>query len=197
MAKQLAFRTHGGKRKNAGRKNRTGTPAHKKRPRVDRNKPLHVTIRTTPGLRKIPVLKRMIEACKRARKRGLRVIQFAMLGNHIHLIVEAEGNAELANGIKSMLGILAKRFGVRSKSRYHLTLITTPRQMKNTYRYVLLNYARHAGLPAHVDDYSSACTFTHWSRLARMAEPDTEPHETYGCAPPTSWLARTGWLRAA
>lgn len=198
MGKQLAFRFHGGKRKNAGRINRSGFRAHTRRPRVDFRKPLHITIKTTPNLRQPAIFKRMKHACKRAQKFGLHVIQFAILGDHVHLIVEAKNNDALTSGMKSLTGTLARRFKKRTKGRYHLQLITTPTQMRNAYRYVLLNYCKHAKRAPHVDPYSSGSTFSGWPKLARLTPETTlESGADYGLAAPRSWLAASGWRRAA
>jgi hypothetical protein len=64
------------------------------------------------------------------------------------MIVEAKDNQALTTGMRSLFTSLAKRLkrGKIFNGRYHLRAITTPTQMKNTLRYVLLNAAQHAKL---------------------------------------------------
>lgn len=199
MAKQLEFRFHGGKRKNAGRKNRSGLNAHTKRPRVDFRKPLHVTLKSkASGLRKPQIFSRMKQACRRLKRFGVHVIQFAMLGDHIHMIIEARNNPTLASGMKSITGTFAKRFETRFKGRYHLQVITTPTQMKSAYKYVLLNFAKHSKQPPHIDPYSSGSAFTAWAELAHTeGDAEKDSPDSYGLSEPRSWLAQRGWRPAA
>lgn len=200
---QYAFKFRGGKRKGAGRKNRSGQRAHSRRERVDFKKPLHITLKIRKGEpRRGYIFKRMKHACRRLKTFSLHVLHFALLGDHIHMIVEARNNVALTKGIQSLTGTLVKRFGMRFKDRFHLTKITSPRQMKNTYRYVLLNFAKHEKLPAHVDQYSTGHAFRHWRKLIGrfpLGDGDrkaTRPCEEFGLSEPRSWLAVTGWMRA-
>ena len=197
MAKQLEFKMHGGKRKNAGRKNRTGQSTHKKRPTIDGKKPLHITLKCTPNLQKPKILNKMKEACKRTQDFEMNVLQFSILCDHIHMIVEAKSNDAVTRGIKSLTNKLAKKFGTKFKGRYHMRIITSPRQMKNTYKYVMLNYAKHADLPAHIDGFSTGDTFTHWSKLTKIhGDHEERKPDHYGLKKPETWLADRGWMRA-
>ncbi|HEY7375110.1 MAG TPA: hypothetical protein VIF57_23310, partial [Polyangia bacterium] len=74
--------------------------------------------------------------------------------------------------------------------RYHARALTTPRQMRNSMVYVLLNFRKHLRAPACVDPRSSGPHFSGWER----APADTgAPPAT---APPGTWMARVGWRRA-
>jgi REP element-mobilizing transposase RayT len=95
--KQLALGLpqRGGKRKGAGRKRTGPRPrvSHKPRPRFGKAAPVLVTLRVAFGVWNLRSGRcfRIIEGCLAdARDRfGLRVIEFSVLGNHLHLIVES------------------------------------------------------------------------------------------------------------
>src|SRR5262249_22308709 len=110
--KQLEFKRTkgwGGKRRGAGRPNRTGTVSHGKREQVDFRKPLNITIKIkekTVNLRSQIVFNALVEACKKAKQFDYHVIQFSILRDHIHMIVEAKNNEALDKGTKSLHGRL-------------------------------------------------------------------------------------------
>jgi putative transposase len=120
-------------------------------------------------------------------KFGMQVVHFSVQGNHLHLIVEADGKAALSKSMKGLavrmavgLNRLAKRRGTVFADRYHAHVMETPREVANTVRYVLQNYRKHARerLPAHWrDPFASS-----------VAEPLREPKV---------WLLRVGWTLAA
>src|SRR5690349_8411469 len=113
-SKQLSFKVtagRGGKRKGAGRKNRSGTVNHMARAKVSARHPMHVTLRLMtgrPNLRRQLFLKVFAKAAEMAKEFGLRIIHFSILGNHIHLIVEADTNEKLSRGMQSLNIRLAK-----------------------------------------------------------------------------------------
>jgi REP element-mobilizing transposase RayT len=212
MPKQLAFKTHGGRRKGAGRPNKTRTVNHMTRARVDFRKPLHITMRLqegVPNIRNKTLLKQFKKSANQAAKFELHVIHFSLLRNHLHMIVEAKDNEALALGMRSLAGRFGKQIrrhaggkGRVFQGRYHLKTIKSARQMRRTLEYVLLNYAKHTKLPEHLDPFSSAYGFKHWKDLLGLrfnpviAVQTRNPFET-GLAPPRSWLAREGWRRIA
>jgi REP element-mobilizing transposase RayT len=148
------------------------------------------------------VLKRaFLAACDRS---GFRIVQFSIQTNHVHLICEADDNNALARGMQSWCVRTARglnrklgRRGSVFSDRYHVEVITMPRQMRNTYCYVLQN-ARHHGIDVgHVrhgiDPFSSGWWFDGWSRDDwRTGLP---PPDRPCVAPARSWLATTGWRR--
>lgn len=189
---------------------------HMKRPRVDKDTPLHITWRLKIGLlsmRKQQLLKEFEESVRRAKIFGLRVLQFSIQGNHIHLIVEADNNLALAQGLRSLGGrfgkIIRKHAGGRGPvfaGRYHIELIQTPEQMRNTLSYVLLNHSKHKKVVEYVDGYSSAPYFHEWKRLLgkkfsgmirdqveSLREANGRDITSAALSPPKSWLAREGW----
>lgn len=96
----LAPRTHGGKRKGAGRKPgpRPPTP-HRRRERHDSRRPVHVVMRVRQGLmttlRVASILKLVKEVVRDQRRaprpyrESFRVVHLSVQRAHIHLIVEA------------------------------------------------------------------------------------------------------------
>jgi REP-associated tyrosine transposase len=211
MSKQLAFgyRTHGGARRNAGRKplGATAGVSHLRRPALDARTPALVTLRVR---RDVPNLRteRMMEALREAfaagcRRFGFRLVHFAVLQNHLHFVVEAEGNTSLARGMQGLairvaraVNRVAGRSGGVMADRYHARPLGSPRQVRNALAYVLLNRQRHgfgrrvgfAG--ANVDPCSSAADFDGWT-------PGFTPRGAPrgATAAPRTWLLARGWRR--
>ncbi len=196
-----APKTWGGARKGAGRKprGRPGVP-HVTRPNIDPQYPLQVTIRTRPGL---PSLRspRMFGALQRAIARAsvdrFRVIHFSIQQDHGHFIVEGDEPRRARGGMHGLAIRLAlavnRALGRKGKvvgDRYHARALTSPRQMRTSMVYVLLNFRKHLRAPACIDPRSSGPYFGGWLR---------EPARTGGERPttlPTTWMARAGWRRA-
>jgi len=196
------------RRKRVGRPRNKARVPHAKRAIVKSRLPAHVTVRMrsdVPRLRNFdlfPMLRRaFIAGCD---KGGFRIVQFSVQTNHIHLICEADDNTELARGIqgwavriaRGLNGKLGRRGSVFA-DRYHVEIITMPKQMRNAYCYVLQN-ARHPGIDVgHVrhgiDPFSSGWWFDGWSRddwRTWLSPPDRRT-----VAPARSWLATMGWRR--
>jgi REP element-mobilizing transposase RayT len=207
----------GGWRPGAGRKPGRTKVGHVTRERFAARHPVHVTLRAVEGvaLRNEPVLE-VVRAAITAggRRHDFRVVEFNVLGNHIHLIVEAAGQQALTRGMQGLKVRLARRInrllgrrGTLFAERYHARVLRTPREVRNAIRYVLLNARHHAAergqrLARHwLDPYSSAPWFDGryaplgdetWSapwlrRLRRLPRPT---------APATTWLLTTGWRRS-
>ena len=91
----LEFRTWGGKRAGAGRKPRGARAgvAHRPRGEWTRPMPLHVTLRMAPHVYNLRSRRsfRVIAAALRlgGDRFDVRVVEFSVQGNHIHLVVEA------------------------------------------------------------------------------------------------------------
>ncbi len=203
----------GGKRKGAGRKNRSKTVSHGAREAVDFKKPLHITKRLKPGLRGLrckPLKLEFEKSLKKAKQKGVHFIHYSLEDNHLHLFVEAADKKALSSGMNSLGTRFAK--AVRKKiggsgsvfeGRYHLKVLKSPRQVKNALAYVLLNHSKHQKLIPYSDDFSSAAHFHEWRRLlgnemgpilknqreCRLALPDH-------LSEARSWLARAGWKKA-
>jgi putative transposase len=196
-----AARPWGGARKGAGRKPR-GRPSvpHLTRPKIDPRYPVQVTIRAAPGL---PSFRspRLFGALRRAIARAsvdrFRVIHFSIQQDHGHFIVEGDEARRARGGIHGLairLALAVNRvLGRKGKvvgDRYHTRPLTTPRQMRTSMVYVLLNFRKHLRAPAGIDPRSSGPHFSGWQRA---------PGATGGApatAPPSTWMARSGWRRA-
>ena len=196
-----AARTWGGARKGAGRKPR-GRPSmpHVTRPKVDPRFPVQVTIRATPGL---PSLRspRVFGALRRAIARAsvdrFRVIHFSIQQDHGHFIVEGDEARRARGGVHGLAIRLAlavnRALGRKGKvvgDRYHARPLTTPRQMRTSMVYVLLNFRKHLRAPACIDPRSSGQHFSGWQ--ATPVVTDVAP----ATVEPGTWMARVGWRRA-
>jgi REP element-mobilizing transposase RayT len=206
---ELPLRTWGGKRKGAGRKPtgpRRRVP-HVRRPAPKRSHPQHVTIRIVdgvPSLRGAEAFACILSIFRAARGRfGMHIVEFSVLANHIHLMVECEFPDSLERGMRGLNTRLAKRLnklfqrkGKLVAHRYHAHALTTPLEVRNSLRYVLLNQRIHAERngrrlqPEWIDSRSSGSIFTGWHR---------RPHDggrlpDLGTSSPRTWLMRTGWL---
>ncbi|HEX4385387.1 MAG TPA: transposase [Myxococcales bacterium] len=162
------FETQGGKRRGAGRHptGRTALVSHQERPRFDKPTPAHVTLRIkddVPSLRssrRFAVIRRCF-ADARGRN-GLRLVEFTVLSNHLHLIVEADTSRALSRGVQGLCIRLAKRLNAALRGRrgrifadhYHSHLLRTPAETRNALNYVSTNAERHYG-DAGPDDFSS------------------------------------------
>ncbi len=227
----LPFRsTHGGKRAGAGRPNRSGLRAHRKRPVLDSKHPVHVTLKLAPGLpslRRKDVFRCLRKAVQLARQKGLRVVHFSILSNHVHLILETQQESlrqplqSLGISFSKRMNHLMARRGAVLLERYHLHILKTPTETRRALAYVLTNEARHSRklqvrsrdysrfqptLDVSLDPFSSAFRFQDWKLLAGetvdfRATPWTEAfiEAWYGeiLSEARTWLLRTGWMRAA
>ncbi len=190
--REFRFRQHGGKRKGAGRP--TGTRvSHATRPQFRHATPVHVTLRVKShvwNLRSGRSFRRIAACFARARGRfGMRLIQFSVQGNHLHLIVEANGSESLTRGMQGLTIRIARALNAMMRAagkvfgdHYHARLLRSPTELVLAIAYVLGNYARHFGAPG-VDRYSST------------ALPPAARHSLL--ASPRGWLLNAGWKLAA
>src|SRR6188768_2436455 len=175
---------HGGWRPGAGRKPRKGTCSHRPRVRFPSSAPIHVTLKVVGGLPSFRrnAIDRVVRAAIEAggHRGGFRVVDYNILGDHLHLVVEAAGaealargmqglNVRLARGINALLGRRGRLFA----QRYHARPLRTPREVRNAVRYVLLNGRHHAAQRGEcrdagwIDPYSSALWFDGWKATIR------------------------------
>jgi REP element-mobilizing transposase RayT len=116
--------------------------------------PVHVTLRLQPGVGYLRTQSRariLLDAFEAAGKSfGLRVVHYAILGNHLHLIVESDGKTALSRGMQALairaarrLNALQKRRGGVFADRYHAHVLGTRREVARAVRYLLGNYRRH------------------------------------------------------
>ncbi len=201
---------HGGWRPGAGRpKGRKVTP-HDARPKHVARHPVHVTLRLGAGAPSISrewLMKVIRNAIRDSHKAAFRIVEFNVLSNHVHLLVEAGGTVELSRGVQGFAGRLAKRLNSTLKrtgklfaARFHARALTSPRDVRNTLRYVLLNRKHHDTSTAFdrywIDPHSSAPWFDGWAEPIRGAH---WKHELAAQPPPTvkaaTWLLSVGWRR--
>lgn len=176
--------------------------------------PLHVTLRLVedvPSLRRHEPLRIIQRAIERFGHRAdFRIIQYAVIGNHVHFIVEVTSAEVLARRMQGLEVSLARRlnrhFGRRGAlfaERYHARVLRTPRETRNALRYVLSNYRQHEARRGEelardwIDPFSSAFWFDGWRDPVRLREPRQRELLAVPCptAPATVWLLTTGWRR--
>src|SRR5260370_21498661 len=152
---ELRFRSWGGKRKNAGRRRRGPQMVpHRTRPQFKRRFPLHVTLRIRRDVRAMRT-QHCFKAMERAfwaggNKYGLRLVHFAVMNDHIHMMVEAEGKESLSKGMHA-LNIRIARAVNRAQQRrghvladhYHANILRIPTQVRRARLYLLSNAAKH------------------------------------------------------
>jgi putative transposase len=173
---------------------------HLTRPAIDSRYPLQVTIRATPGLpslRSPRVFGALRHAIARASVDRFRVIHFSIQQDHGHFIVEGDEPRRARGGVHGLAIRLAlavnRALGRKGKvvgDRYHARPLTTPRQMRTSMVYVLLNFRKHLRAPACIDPRSSGPHFSGWQRAP--AAPGVPPATAFPC----TWMASIGWRRA-
>jgi REP element-mobilizing transposase RayT len=184
------------------------------RPAFPGRYPQHVTLRlgaSSPAIAREWLFARAIRpAIAASEKPRFRVIEFNVLSNHVHLIVEADGAEALSRGVQGLAIRIARRVNSALKrrgklfgERFHARAMKTPRDVRNTLRYVLLNRKHHAAANQRfyagwIDPFSSGIWFRGWAAPIRMnvgfnrhlAAVETPTRE------PRTWLLRVGWRRA-
>jgi REP element-mobilizing transposase RayT len=154
-----------------------------------------------PSLRTNRAFGAIRRSIARGHKVGFRVVHFSVMGNHVHLLVEALNKEALAAGMKGLKVRIARalnrtwqRKGTVFAERYHARELSTPRETRHGLSYCLNNYRRHQSqvrrtMPdGWLDPRSSARQFDGWNR-----DVATEPGVV---VPAQSWLLRSGWRRA-
>jgi hypothetical protein len=187
---------------------------HETRAKVDPRYPLQVTIRAVPGLpslRSARVFGALQRTIGRASVDRFRVIHFSIQQDHGHFIVEGDEARRARGGmhglaIRLALAVnraLGRRKGKVVGDRYHARPLKTPRQMRTSMIYVLLNFRKHLRAPAGIDPRSSGPHFSGWHRGVRLESADVAAGAANGAgsgsaatAVPATWMATIGWRRA-
>src|SRR5262245_20724218 len=214
----LPFRQNGGKRAGAGRKPRGDKAGVSHAPRVllAARFPAHVTLKLLRGLPRLrskneyAALRGAFAAgctgCARATGGGsFRLCHYAVLNDHLHLLVEASNREALTRGLQGLAIRIAKalnrlwhRRGTVFADRYHDRILETPREVRNALCYVLANGKKHAaeGREVHVhaviDTFTSAPVFDGFREevtvrgLDKIERPITDAR---------SWMLTIGWRR--
>ena len=186
----LPCKGRGGWRPGAGRpKKKNAGVSHLKRPALAKRYPVHVTLKVRGDVPNLRTEKRFLAAKKAFRygcdRFGMRLIEFSVQSNHIHLIVEANDRRALSKGMQGLLIRLAKqinrvceRSGHVFADRYHEHILKTPAEVRNAVHYVKFNGQKHSKLPMeYIDGYSSA-----WPGAIVWED------GTYVVVAPTTWL---------
>jgi hypothetical protein len=145
---------------------------------------------------------------------GFRLVHYSLLGNHAHLIVEADDERALGCGMKAIgarlaraVNRIAKRTGRVVADRYHVRLLPTPKEARNALRYVLLNARRHVAVTARkalramdtlLDPASSARWFDGWKPGSSPVPSASKPAALANrpaVARARTWLLTVGWRR--
>jgi REP element-mobilizing transposase RayT len=170
--------------------------------------PVHVTLRMAPHVFQLRSRRcfREFEKAARAwhdRHADARIVQYAVQGNHIHLVVEASDQRVLGRcmqgfGIRLAKGLnrVMKCRGAVFSDRYHARIVRTPLETRRILLYLFRNARRHGLRPPSgaLDPYSSAPLFDGFSRPVRVGWLPLSPGPP-PCAPPATWLLREGWRR--
>jgi REP element-mobilizing transposase RayT len=207
VQRQLAFRDKDGRRHRAGRPRSkdSGIP-HTRREEFSLKHPLHVTLKICEGLpsmRKRRAFKAVMRSFAGGKlgvkdKGGFRLTQFAVLGNHIHLMVEADSREHLASAMGGLTTRLARalnkvwqRSGKVFAARYHDVVLNSPSRVKNALNYILHNGRKHGigGLERWLDPCSSARWFDGWD------DAEGDPKRPAALAHAATWLLSKGWKR--
>ena len=224
QVQELLFR-RGGKPKGAGRKPRTlqhqGCAAsHGARREVEARYPMHITPRVVPeigNMRRRDMYRAVRDASVVAAVRErIRIVQISIQDTHIHMLVEASDKQALARGMQGFQISVARnvnsalrtdacrrRRGRVFAGRYHVVVIRTPTQARNTLAYVLGNWKKHrvgrGDLPATwlADPFSSGISFPDWhEREAEHCMPRLpRDYDPLIVRRPRSWLLQSGWKR--
>ena len=173
---------------------------HETRAKIDPRYPLQLTIRAAPGLpsfRSARVFEALRRAIARASLDRFRVIHFSIQQDHGHFIVEGDEARRARGGVHGLairLALAVNRvLGRKGKvvgDRYHARPLTTPRRMRTSMVYVLLNFRKHLRAPACIDPRSSGPHFPGWEAVPVAT--DVAP----ATALPDTWMARVGWRLA-
>jgi REP element-mobilizing transposase RayT len=116
--------------------------------------PVHVTLRVLPhvwNLRSKRSFRVLGTALSRGGDRfGMRVCEFSIQGNHVHLVVEAADAPALSRGMQGIsirfakgLNGMMKRGGKVLADRFHQRILRTPAEVARAVRYVRQNRDVH------------------------------------------------------
>ena len=211
----LPFRQRGGSRAGAGRKPKGEKPgvSHASRAQLAARFPAHVTLKLLRGLPRLrskneyAALRAAFVAgctgCARATSGSFRLCHYAVLNDHLHLLVEAQDRLALARGVQGLAIRIAKalnrlwqRRGTVFADRYHDRILKTPREVRNALRYVLGNGKKHAAegrevqVPGPIDTFTSAPWFDGFRERVIVRGLDTIERPTTDAR---SWMLTIGW----
>jgi REP element-mobilizing transposase RayT len=131
--------------------------SHLARPQIARRFPQHVTIRMLPSVWNMRT-RRCFSALQRAmwmgsaKAFGFKLVHYAVMGNHIHMLVEAKGKEALSRGMQGLniriakaLNRVMRRHGPVLMDHYYAKILTSPTQTRRARTYLLRNAEKHYG----------------------------------------------------
>jgi len=214
----LPFRQNGGRRPGAGRKpkgEKAGV-SHAPRALLAARFPAHVTMKLLRGLPRLRS-KNEYAAVRAAFAAGctgtarasdgvsFRLCHYAVLNDHLHLLVEAQDRRALSRGLQGLAVRIAKalnrlwrRRGTVFADRYHDRILKTPREVRNALRYVLANGKKHAAegrevhVPAAIDTFTSAPWFDGFRETVTVRGLEAIPRPVTDSR---TWMLTLGWRR--
>ena len=171
--------------------------SHGKRPKLASPFPVLITLKLRDGLRTLRSDDAHAAILQALAASELRVIEYSVQWNHLHLIAEATDERALARNMISVtvriaraLNRLWKRAGRVFADRYHALVLTTPRAVRHALIYCLQNARKHGSwLEKMPDVFSSARWFDGWKSGAETPA-DSSPS---WLARAQTWLLATGW----
>src|SRR5260221_9518687 len=153
----------GGRRAGAGRPRTLEHPGlegpgvpHLARPGLNPRHPVHVTLRVQPGIGYLRAQRRaalILAALEAANERDdFQVVDYVILGNHLHLLVEADDEVALSRGMQALgirlamrLNRLQNRHGGVFLDRYPAHPPPSRRESAHPLRYPQHNYPAPTG----------------------------------------------------
>jgi putative transposase len=147
------------------------------------------------------------------RGRSDRPTHFSVQRDHLHLIVEAAEDMPLARGMQAVSSRVALavnralgRRGPLWRDRYHRHDLTTPRLVRNSIVYVLMNFRKHGPEDCidtldQLDSRSSAQWFDGWDPRAGplldalLRRVGANADAVAPITPARTWLGARGWRR--
>jgi REP element-mobilizing transposase RayT len=161
----------GGRRLNSGRKRiKSKGVAHRIREKISARTPMHINFKYRTQVRNKQTLRLLKKAILNSRKHGLRILHFSFQTNHVHLIIEADTNAILTKGMRSLTVTMAKGLskGRVQIERYHLHVLRTLREARNAITYVLFNQQKHEkGTCSTIDGFTSVLSLENGLALVK------------------------------
>src|SRR6202012_746654 len=147
--------------------------------------PVHVTMKrvhAAPSLREQVVSKAILTEFRELKARGVRVIEYSIQHDHLHLMVEGQDAKQLSRKMQLLfsrvaraVNRVARRRGSLFRDRHHRRDLTSPTETRRALVYIFFNDRKHAAVDgwlsdsalAWLDPHSSAPWFEAWHPDAR------------------------------
>src|SRR5258705_1505077 len=219
LNRQIGQRTRGESvRPGPGRPKKPGSVSHAACPELVVNEALLVTLKVKQGLpnlrsggrfRAVRGALRDFREIDFEEEGAFRLAHFAVMGDHIHLVVEADSKLALSRGMQKLTMSMSRRLNALSVrrrggnlrprgalsvrpgwvgkvfgQRYHARRLRTPTETRNAIAYVLFNAEKHYGSTKSgsvvSDPFSSAAYFEGFFELATFSHPEAPRQRAVG-----------------